>query len=351
MKTIFFATLAFTSLSATILTAAIPVIAPTPVHSIDALSIAAPATGDAFVGAAAYDETNDKLYFVAFNTKRVGVITNPSNSASTASIFAHTSSTDPVTPGPVVWGGSRGLQNVKVNQANGNVLVSGDQGTNGAILLYDTAGALVDSVFDTSQVGAANRRTAGADFFGTGFVFVETVSKKVVATNASLDLVDESAALTADFLRSVAVIGDNVYLGAAGASNPEEILLYSGGTAGSVAGYSLSATPFFSYPVAVGSAVRWSVTPWDFEGTSYLLITDASNGVISVIDELTGTVTTQLTINAGVGGVVAGGVVGAKIAGQNYLFVTQNAGSTAAEVAAYTVSVDSATSDWNLYSF
>lgn len=172
-----------------------------------------------------------------------------------------------------------------------------------------------------------------------------------MATDANLDLVDQAAGLSADFFRSVAVVGNNVYLGAAGNSNPEDVLLYTGGTAGSVAGYALAGSPFYSYPFAVGSAVRWSITPWDFEGTSYLLVSDGTNGVILVIDELTGTLTTQLTVNGGVGGSIAGGVAGAKIGGQNYLFVSQNAAGTSAGIAAYAVSIDSATSNWNLYEF
>src|SRR5690606_9911461 len=94
--------------------------------------------------------------------------------------FAATDSTD---GGPVTWGGGRGLQNLRVD-SNGNVLASGDQGTNGAILLYDSAGTLLDGVYGANQIGGADRRITGADFYGSGYVFAETVSL-VVGTVAS----------------------------------------------------------------------------------------------------------------------------------------------------------------------
>lgn len=303
----------------------------TPLRSIDVSTIETLPTGIAWHAA------SESLYVVGFNQKRIVKIPLPTRvAAPTAALFVNTSSTD--TPaGTVTWGGGRGLQCARIS---GNTLVvSGDQGTNGAVLQYDlssvTPDVVVDSYLGATQLGGQNYRTGGVDFYAGNFVITNTTGGPgggASVMNATMDALvgtHKTGFLTgagASFPRQVLAVGDDVYVSLADAAAPESISRLSGGTAGQVGDKTLT-NDWYTYSAAVSSSVGYGVTYWNYTtGSKQYVISsaaDPANSSVTFIDMADPTNATPLRMtNASNGTERSRGTAVFTVNGNTYLAVT-----------------------------
>jgi len=325
VKKLVFAALAFALAAGS---AEAQTIGSTPLRTISIQSIEPVPTG------LAYHAPTNTLYVTGFSSRRIVRIPLPTAlAAPTPALFATTASTD--TPaGPVTWGGSRGLQSARISGST--LLVSGDQGTNGALLTYDVTAAApaipTARISGAERIGAIDQRISGSDFFGSNIVYTLTAVDQVALVNTAL-----SAAVGTPLTgfpsnrRHVLAVGPTLYVSMSDAAAPENIAQVTGGTTTDLSGKTVAGT-WFTEPLAVNSAVRYNLNSWNYTGPGgprdYLIVSrslsTAPDCAILLVDTAS-PATAPITLNNASHGIQEnGGAIVVTVGSNSYLITTMN---------------------------
>ncbi len=198
-------------------------------------SIDISAEGDGPIGLAFY---NGSVFTVTFNDRKIIKVDDPVSGSPVVSTFADTSSL-------LSWPTGRGLTGIDIDSSTGDTYVSGDYGSGGSVFKYDSSGTLVNSFIDTT----ADHRNGGCTLWGsTPDLLICQSGKGMFDMLNTLTGYDSPGWISGGvnattYYRDVAVVGDDFYVSRTyypaglGASGPDGIDKFTGGTAGDLTGY------------------------------------------------------------------------------------------------------------------
>lgn len=287
--------------------------------------------GTAPTGVAVY---NGAVFVNAFTQNKVLKISTPFEyAAPTVTFHVDLSST-------FTWGSSRGLQGLSVDPANGNLIVAGDTGSLGAVAIVDQAGTIVSS-------GTFATRTNTATKFGAaGNLLLSGTNSTLYNVNSSL--VEANNVAGTSFYRGSVVVGDTIYAIHNNNTATDSITKLTGGTAGSLAGY--TASEWFATSGKTTNAYQGLASYFDAgSSTTYIVVPDPKAATPSVKFVNTNTGVADVTFaDANLADI--NGVATATISGGDYVFLTApSGGSFGTRVVVLGINGATAVNDWTVY--
>lgn len=295
---------------------------------------------------------NNELFIAGFANRDIGKIADPLGTPVITEIVA-----DGI--GGVTWPASRGPQVIEVNASN-QLVVIGDNGTNGYAMIYDTAGVQQGTTIEYTGL-----RVCSGTFFGSDPDLVAgrsnsgTVIDLPLATAAAAESSGPAPATGfAAPLRDFVVVGNDFFcltVPGVGAAT-YNISKYSGGTPGDMAGYTQTQFATMSAGVVVANHLGMSTfTDTGDSNKVYIVTCDlgAASPAIKLFDASGGAATpatvtfTDAELTTGVRGLEV-----VTIGGQQYIAVTRITGTPANTVILYDIdptAVVSGVTDWEVY--
>lgn len=208
----------------------------------------------------------------------------------------------------VSFDSGRGLTSITTTSA-GELLVSGDTGTDGKIFVYDTDGNLVRQL--AQQVGGSDRRIGGAVEIGSGAtegrVLASQVGSGMWTFNPDLDALAGTSFISVGegFLRDITLVGTgsgtDIYASTTASGN-DTIQVGTGGDVianGNTADYSFS--EFYDFGFSSFNAAR-GIDLFTYDGDDFIAATTGSEDTeIRFISTDDGTVAFALDDTDGIG--------------------------------------------------
>ncbi|MBN1902295.1 hypothetical protein JW926_13300 [Candidatus Sumerlaeota bacterium] len=280
------------------------------------------------------------LYVSTFNDRKVLKITNGNYTTPTVALFADLSA-------KVTWPTGRGLQGIAVDSATGDVYVSGDYGAGRLVVKYNSSGAELASLIDST----GGHRNAGCVLWGsTPSLLLCQTGSGLFNVKSDLSGYEATAYLSGanSHARDVCVVGNNIYVSRTSIALPnvDGIDEFTGGAAGDLTGYAAAA--WFAGTAASSQAVS-GIYAWNYASATYLCWANQTTGArsLDIFNQSTKALYQSLgaTENVTDARDSCVGTFGAS----SYLFVTNGAQNNIQVFGIDGATLETSVSDWPMY--